>query len=522
MKGPAQMEEVHEVNARIKTKGRARAVSLRPVYLFPFSIAVLLILLYFPALAFLVKVWWTRPEYSHGFLIPLISLYLMWLKREEWARLSPRPSLFLGGGAVLLAALMLLVGRAGAVALLEAVSLVIMIPGLILLVAGRPHLKIALFPIGYLFFMLPITDEIMAPLQWPLRLATAKMSVVFLQWMNFPVLLDRHYIVLPKITLEVAQVCSGANFLLSILSIGIPLAYLKLSSFRARGVLIVSSLAVGVFANWLRVTLISVGAYYEYPVLHGPFHIFQGLLVGQIGFVYLFAAVWWLSRRPGERSGRKESGGAAQSPRAMPREWSRYETTAVALLSGILFYSFSLDRGPVPLEGGESFPSMIGEWIGKDELPARAPFRADGADREIFRTYLRGSGNQVQLYVGYFDTQRQGKEIVNDRTRGLHANAEKREIVLGSGRIVPVNRTVLSHSGGDRNLLFWYEAEGEVWGNPSESKWEMVKGALLHGRTNGAFVVISGKANPETDEASLKEMEALAQALFSLRGEPAQ
>ena len=185
----------------------------------------------------------------------------------------------------------------------------------------------------------------------------------------------------------------------------------------------------------------------------------------------------------------------------------------------ILFRSI---EGRSRSKGGESFPSMIGEWIGKDELPARALFRVDGADREIFRRYLRGPGNEVQLYVGYFDAQRQGKEIVNDRTKGLHAKAEKREIVLSSGRIVLVNRTVLSHPRGDRNLLFWYEAEGEVRGNPFESKWAMVKGSLLRGRTNGAFVVVSGKANPETDEASLKEMEALAQALFSLRGEPAQ
>ncbi len=530
MRGSAPAEEVQEVNIRAKIEPKCREISLWPSYRRLLPICLLFLFLYFPALLFLVKVWWGRPEYSHGFLIPFISLYFIWLKRAEWARLSPRPNLVFGGGTVLLAALILLVGRAGGVALLEAISLVIMIAGLVLLVAGWTHLRIALFPIGYLFFMLPLTDEIMAPLQWPLRLATAKMSVVFLRLMDVPVFLQREYIVLPKITLEVAQVCSGANFLVSILAIGIPLAFLKLSSFWTRGILIVSSLAVGVFANWLRVTLISVGAYYEYSVLHGPFHIFQGLLVAQIGFVYLFAAVWWLSRRQGERSGKRgpvtslpiPAGRPARDPRAMPWHWNRYESTAVALLSVIFFYSFFLDRGPVPFEaGGGSFPSFVGDWIGRDELPVMAPFRVHGADREVFRTYLRESGNEVQLYVGYFDAQRQGKEIVNDRTRGLHAQAERREIVLNSGRSVPVNRTVLPHSGGDRDLLFWYEAEGQAWGSPYWSKWAMVKGSLSHGRTNGAFVAVSSKADPEMDGTSLKEMEELAQALLSVRGETA-
>jgi len=54
--------------------------------------------------------WWIDENYSHGFLVPLISGYALWLNRDRLLAAPRRPSLILGGGLVLLAVAMLLAG----------------------------------------------------------------------------------------------------------------------------------------------------------------------------------------------------------------------------------------------------------------------------------------------------------------------------------------------------------------------------------------------------------------------------
>jgi exosortase len=97
---------------------------------------------------------------------------------------------------------MLVLGRAGNMITLQELSLVAMIAGLVLCLLGKDYLKAMGFPIAYLLFMVPIADELIAPLHWSFQLLTAKMGVAFLQAMGFSVFLENQYIMLPSITLE--------------------------------------------------------------------------------------------------------------------------------------------------------------------------------------------------------------------------------------------------------------------------------------------------------------------------------
>src|SRR5205809_291027 len=214
------------------------------------------VLLYSSVLRDLAGIWWTRDDYSHGFLILPISLYLVWAKRPELGQLPVKPNGVWGLCLLVAAGILLLLGMAARVLVLSGVSFVAMIVGLVLLLLGNAYVKALAFPIGYIVLMIPIFDEVLAPLQWPLQLLTASMSGQLLQMLGVSALVEQQYIVLPRTTLEVATLCSGTNYLISIIAIGLPLAYLTLRTWGSRVALMLFAVAVGVSANWVRVALI--------------------------------------------------------------------------------------------------------------------------------------------------------------------------------------------------------------------------------------------------------------------------
>jgi len=271
-------------------------VPLRKKY-FQFGLlSIAFLVLYLPVMGLLVSSWLASNVHSYGFLVPFISLYLVWIKRKTLQQLQVKPSTLWGILIMLFAGLILVLGKAGGLGILQQLSLTVMIIGLILLLLGKTYLKELSFPVAYLFLMIPFLEDVLAPLHWPFQLLTAKQGVALLELMGFPALVEQQFIFLPHITLEVARVCSGINSLISIIAIGLPLAYLILRTWWGRVTLLLVGLVIGVMSNWLRVVLIAVWTYSGNFAMHGPFHIFQGMFAAWVGYAALFAGAWVLSR----------------------------------------------------------------------------------------------------------------------------------------------------------------------------------------------------------------------------------
>lgn len=258
---------------------------------------VILAFCYGPAVAHLVIGWWNVAAYSHGFLILPISLFLAWENRTVLQSLPTHPN-HLGGGTILfLSAIILLIGRASAVMMLEQIALIILFPGLVLFFLGYQWLKAVAFPLCYLIFMLPFFDLLGEGIYWPLQNFTAHLATELLQLFGYAVYLQGQYIYLPAATLDVAKECAGLRYLISILAIGMPLAYMTLRSWSRRIGLVCTAILISILANGLRVMLVGVLVYAgEMEMTHGPFHIFQGMVISWIGFIVLFVGAWWLSK----------------------------------------------------------------------------------------------------------------------------------------------------------------------------------------------------------------------------------
>lgn len=242
---------------------------------------------------------WSRDDYSHGFLVPIIALYFIWVDRRRLKTLLVEPNLIGGLILTLMSSLMLLMGVIGGSVIIQELSLIVMIPGLILMLLGKRYLMALALPLIYLILMVPILDEVIEKIHWPFQLFSATMSSTVLKIFNIPFFQNAQFIELPNIRLEVAEECSGIRYLISIIAIGIPLAHFSQKGWWRKIVLVVTAVVIGILANGIRVGLICIWAYYYggYHV-HGPLHIFQGLFVSIVGFIFLFISAWLLSKIP--------------------------------------------------------------------------------------------------------------------------------------------------------------------------------------------------------------------------------
>ena len=240
---------------------------------------------------------WSRDDYSHGFLVPLIALYFVWADRKRLRNLLIQPNIPGGLILTLMGSLILMIGNIGSVVIIQELSLIVIIPGLILMLLGTRYLMALALPLAYLILMVPILDEVIDKIHWPFQLFSAKMGSTLLKIFDIPFFMRSNYFELPNMTLEVAEECSGVRYLISIIAIGIPLAYFTQRGWWRKVALVITSVIIGILSNGVRVAFVVLCAYYYGANnIQGPFHMFQGLFVSIVGFIFLFISAWFLSK----------------------------------------------------------------------------------------------------------------------------------------------------------------------------------------------------------------------------------
>jgi exosortase len=271
--------------------------------------------LYSGILRGLVRDWANDDNYSHGFLILPLAGYFVWERREQLSRAASRPSLV--GFFIVLAGLGLLVGGLlGAEFFVSRVSLVVVLAGAVLFLAGWQHLRIVAFPLAFMLLMIPLPAIIFNQIAFPLQLFASKFGTGFMQACAVPVLREGNVIVLANTTLEVAEACSGIRSLVSLLTLGIVFGYFSDSRLTARTAIALSTIPIAIVANGLRVAGTGLAAhYYGAEAAQGFFHTFSGWLVFVVAFAMLFLVVQvvrYVAPRAGsERPAGAESGAAA-------------------------------------------------------------------------------------------------------------------------------------------------------------------------------------------------------------------
>lgn len=468
------------------------------------------VFLYWGNMHWLYSQWITDKAYSHGFFVPLISLYLVWSKKDFLLSVPPKPSKLLGYLSVGLCLLLLLIGRAGAVVQIEALSFFLMIPSCILLLYGWQHLKTLFFSILYLQLMIPWMDPILEKMHRPFQIVSAAIGTTLLK-LKYPVYHDDIHIYLPNISMVVARECSGISFLISVIAIGLPLVYLSQKTWFRATIIIIIGCILTVLSNGLRIAIAGYcGQNYGPALLHGPAHIFQGWFVAWFGWIGLFVVVWLFDKIPYkngepeyylyERWRRNENNphSSSENVRSLRFHFS-------ALL--ILFFNFAIYLNflampkavtlNVPLQ---QFPTEINGWQGiqSDWLGENVFFPK--LDNDLSRVYHDQSGNSVYLFVGYYQKQDNDKRLVSYLSKPLYNNAETIAISPGHSSYQAV---LSSPSGGmvsDFKTLFWYQFPDKLkMTDRLQVKLHLLKSGILQRQNNGAIILLA------TPKGSIKD-----------------
>ena len=250
-----------------------------------FSLLTLVAVAYIPTFQWMIERWSTKDTYySHGFLVPFISAFIIWQKREELGKLIIKPLnsgwlLFLGG--------LLIHGLSTSfrVSFVSGFSLIITLIGLILITLGKDFLKKLMFPVCFLISMIPLPLALIASLSFRLKIFAAQVATKIINMVGIQAVREGSIIRTMHATLMVEDPCSGIRSLVALISLGALAAYFSNLSRPRKAILFASSIPIAVGTNIIRITALGlVSEIYGEKYGTGIFHDTMGILV----FVFAF------------------------------------------------------------------------------------------------------------------------------------------------------------------------------------------------------------------------------------------
>jgi exosortase len=262
--------------------------------LWPGFLLGLLVLLYAGVFKGLILQWWSNPDYGHGFFVPLLSFFILWRERERLTKSEVRPSNF--GFVVMLGAVgLLLLGSLGAELFISRFSMLVLLTGMILFLAGWDTLRAVSFPLSYLIWMIPIPIIIYNQITFPLQLVASRLATAWLELVQVPVLRDGNVLVMSNYSLEVVEACSGIRSLMTLIALAVAYGYLVEPRRWVRYVLVLLMIPIAVVTNAIRIMGAGMLAHrYGPAAAEGFLHKFSGWVIFMSALLLMFLCHWIL------------------------------------------------------------------------------------------------------------------------------------------------------------------------------------------------------------------------------------
>ena len=371
------------------------------------GIVVFLILtLFHRDAAGMVSIWWNASTFGHCLFIPFL---IAWLVQQRLSGLRQLQPIAWAPGLIWMAlgAFAWLLGAAAGVALFRHAALILMLQGSVISLLGPAMARALLFPLFYAFFMVPVGEELVAPLQ----LITARLCMVFLGIVGLPAHLDGIFITTPTGYFRVAEACSGAKFVIAMTAYGALVCNVCFSSWTRRILFMAGALLLAVLANGLRAfATIWMAHLTSIEAAVGFDHVMYGWVFFAIIMTVVMAAAWpFFDRRPGDPwfdPARLAQPACGRLSLLVAAGW----TSGLALSAPLWLIVSAAASEPLP--GAPSLPAVKG-WALTSEQPHHPWMpRFDGADYLVLGRYRNAAGDMIDLAIASFDRQDEGRELV--------------------------------------------------------------------------------------------------------------
>ncbi len=484
------------------------------------------VVLYFGGLLKLVERWNHQPEYSHGFLVPLVSLYILWESRRCWmVGFGSMSSFWKGFGFFIMAMLLLLVGEISALYILIHISFLIFLSGVVLMYWGG-YAKSFCVPIALLIFTIPLPYIVEVLLTAKLQLISSSIGVSLIKLFGVPVYLSGNLIDLGEFKLQVVEACSGLRYLYPFACLGVILAYFYNAGPIRKVLVVVFTVPLAILLNSFRIAV--TGLLVEHrglSVAEGFLHDFEGWLVFLICVVLLLGIIYFLEKIWGGRSfvqafsmpdyeARNEGG---EGVNEVESGWKRF-LLPLAIMGGVLVaitgLSSSQETG-VQVKTLRSFPLSIQSWVGVRKNIDPDVIKYLGLSDYMLISY-KNSSMSAELYVAYYENQRKGVSPHSPKVcipgGGWEITDFQRSDIDG----MPVNKVVIQKGLQRQLVYYWFYERGTVVANEYYKKYLLLKDVILASRSDGALIriVVPLEENQELDSIAY-ETEAFIKTIGS-------
>ena len=431
-------------------------------------------------------IWWHSSTFTHCLLmVPMIG----WLVSQRVALLRPLTPAFWWPALIWMAGagLVWLVGEAAGVGLFRQLGLILMLQGAVGAALGEKLVRALLFPLGYALLLVPFGEELVPLLQT----FTAHISVVLLHLSGIAAEMQGVFITTKAGFFEVAEECSGVNFLIAMLAYSVFAAHLCFKSWTRRIVFVAAALATTILANALRAYGTMVAAeIWGIEAAGGIDHIFYGwIFFGLVILLVMLVALRWFDR-PANDVAVDVSGLTGRTRFAGPAK----AVLPAALAVPLLFAGWGMLAGgrSAPLPETMAVEAPPGWRDARVDGAAWAP-RFDGADQRLLRQFANDKGQVVTVAIGGYERQAEGREVVAFGQGAVDPDSKWAwSAALPSVEGARTER--LLHPGPVlRDAATWYVVGGTVTGDPRRAKFAGLQARLLGGDPRALSLIVSSE-----------------------------
>lgn len=466
---------------------------------------------------------WDQEEYSHGSLIPIITLFLIWQKKDALAAMGAGTSLvgpagWVGTLIVLGGILVGLVGELSTIYLIIQYGFLMTILGVAMSLVGFRGLKLIWAPLLYLVFMVPLPSFLYANLSAELQLISSELGVAFVRWFNIPVFLEGNVIDLGIYKLQVVEACSGLRYLFPLMSFGYLSAYLYRGPVWHRLVLFLSTIPITIVMNSFRIGVIGVAVdRWGIEMAEGALHFFEGWVIFMACVAILFLEIWLFVRFTGGKRSFTDSFRIELPDRTngwMPklggsptRPWLASVAVLVLATVGSVVIS-QRTESVAQRESLEAFPMQHEEWFGKGIPLEKQIVEALKLTDYVNINYAKPDDRMpVNLYAAYYASQRKGEAVHSPRScipgGGWQIESVKQrtvsDVTRADGQPLKVNRVIIAKGPVRQVVYYWFAQRGRNLTNEYLVKWYLFWDGMTRNRTDGALVRLVTPVRPNED-----------------------
>lgn len=476
----------------------------------------------FEALTEMVRRWETSEEYGYGYMIPAITLFLIWQRKDKLQVLAFSGS-WAGVAMLVLGVLITFVGQLSALHSITQYGFIITLIGGAYSVLGREGLKTIIMPLLLLFLMVPLPAFLYNNLSSQLQLISSEIGVAVIRMFGLSVYLEGNVIDLGAYKLQVVEACSGLRYLFPLVSLSIIAAYFYKDAIWKRLVLIVSSIPITVLMNSFRIGVIGVLVEYGGPEqAEGFLHDFEGWVVFMGCVAVLVGEMWLLTRLGGDRRPFAEIFGVE-----LPADISMTDARSrlVPAQAVVMVLLLAAVAGAAVMVAGrqenvpartsfDAFPRTIDGWFGQSEVLEDIVLDALKLDDYVLMDYRNSEGRTVNFYAAYYASQRSGAAAHSPAS--CLPGGGWRMHDLAPYEVLPglvVNRSIIQKGEYRQLVYYWFKQRDRIVANEFMVKWYLLWDALVRNRTDGALVRLTTPVAPGED---IKDADARLTAFAAL------